>query len=496
MASNNEAKIDDLRDAILKYGELNPECVRRYTQGERVIKQGEISKFCFLIKSGTLSILVKDRSAGSETEVALRYPHEFIGETAFLQRGVPRTASVVVFSREAELVSITRSDLYELLAQAPNLHETIASLWELSASRRRETSAVLGGKISVRTKIMSAILADIHNFSSLGELVWEEELDTFLFNFIELSIEIADRHAGMFENQGDGFKILFGGSDHASCAVSCALEILEVFRELRAAKAATHTPFRKIGLGIGVCTDFMSIRRRVGSLHTDGHVMSHALNVAAAIAKYREAVYETEVYVDETTMKLVREPKISFKGAEEILLEKLGRRQKIYRAFRPQSLSYQSKKAKPPQPLLVGRAFISYSHTDVEFVDRLVFQLEEDGITIWRDSTHILVGDDIDQAISEGIQENELFLIVLTPSSVKSDWVTREFDEASHEAISGRKVLLPILACGLRTQDLPPRIRRRKSVVFGDNFERSYSILLESIKKHARRAMTELKEKQ
>jgi hypothetical protein len=40
---------------------------------------------------------------------------------------------------------------------------------------------VLGGKISVRTEMMSVLLADMHNFSGLGEVIWEEEIDSFLF---------------------------------------------------------------------------------------------------------------------------------------------------------------------------------------------------------------------------------------------------------------------------------------------------------------------------
>jgi class 3 adenylate cyclase len=431
MASDTEGVIEALRDAIVQYGELYPQRVRRCTRGERVIQQGATSDVCFLIKSGTVSILVKDGATGSETEVALRYAREFIGETAFLQRGIPRTASVVVYSTDAELVSITRSDLYALLSQEPGLHDAIATLWDLSASRRRETLAVLGGKISVRTEMMSALFADAHNFSSLGEVVWEEEMDSLLFDFVELSSDTAQKHGGVFDDQGDGFKVLFSSSAHATRAVACAVEILELFRKLRAVKAAENSAFRKIGLGIGVCTDFMSIRRRDDSRSTGGRVLSHALNVAAAISKYREAVGETEVYVDEMTMKLARDPLLGFRGAEDIPLEKLGRRQTVYRAFSSPTLALLSGETSAPQTMPVGRAFVSYAHADIEFVDKLIGRLEFDGVTIWRDSTHILVGDDIDRAISQGIQDNRLFLIVLTHNSIKSDWVKQSQERRS-----------------------------------------------------------------
>lgn len=487
MAGDPEGIIESLRDAILQHGKSHPQSVRRYAKGERVIQQGTISDVCFLIKSGTVRILVMDGATGSETEVALRYAREFIGETAFLQRGVPRTASVVVCSPNAELVSVTRSDLYALLIETPSLHDSIATLWELSASRQRETLGVLGGKIMVKTEMISALLADIHNFSGLGEVVWEEEINSFLFDFVEFSNEAAHNHGGVFEDQGDGFKILFSSSAHATRALACALDILELFRTVRGAKILENSAFRKIGLGIGICSDFMSIRRRESARTAAGRILSHALNVAAAISKYREAASETEIYVDEMTMKLARAPFIGFDKADEIPLDKIGRRQTVYRAFSiPTSTSSSSNLIKP-QAIPIGKAFVSYAHADIEFVDKLVRRLELDGVVIWRDITHIFVGDDIDKAISHGIQDHQLFLTILTPSSIKSDWVARELDEASHEEVSGRKVVLPVLASGLTCESLPARIRRKKWISFGNDFEGSYVALLDSIREHTRR---------
>jgi hypothetical protein len=143
-----------------------------------------------------------------------------------------------------------------------------------------------------------------------------------------------------------------------------------------------------------------------------------------------------------------------------------------------------------------GRVFISYAHVDHVFVDTLTSRLESDGVIVWRDNNEILVGDDIDRAISKGIQENLLFLIVLSPVSVNSEWVAREFDEASHEAVSGSKVLLPVIAGGLSITELPPRIRRKRAVTFGADFDTPYQLLLRSIQEHSRRARLALKERQ
>lgn len=66
--------------------------------------------------------------------------------------------------------------------------------------------------------------------------------------------------------------------------------------------------------------------------------------------------------------------------------------------------------------------------------------------------------------------------------------MSRELDEAAHEASEGRKVLLPVLAEGLSLDGLPPRIRRFKCADFNRDFDIAYLLLLKSIRGHLRRA--------
>ena len=134
--------------------------------------------------------------------------------------------------------------------------------------------------------------------------------------------------------------------------------------------------------------------------------------------------------------------------------------------------------------LRTGGAFLSYSHSDSVFVERLYERLIQDKIAVWRDVKEMSIGDVIDKAVSEGIQRNWLFIIVLTQNSIRSRWVEREFDEASHEEIEGRKIILPVIAEGLNPKDLPARIRRRYCGVFGDAFDEAYAQLRISILKH------------
>jgi hypothetical protein len=77
-----------------------------------------------------------------------------------------------------------------------------------------------------------------------------------------------------------------------------------------------------------------------------------------------------------------------------------------------------------------GGVFISHSHADKDIVTELIHRFEKDSINYWLDDKELLVGQVIDKAVSAGIQENWLFLILLTPTSVRSAWVERELDEA------------------------------------------------------------------
>lgn len=138
--------------------------------------------------------------------------------------------------------------------------------------------------------------------------------------------------------------------------------------------------------------------------------------------------------------------------------------------------------------LELGSVFISYSHADSDFVEQLVARFSNDRVPFWRDEKDILVGDVIDRAISEGIQKNSLFLVVLTPASIASRWVARELDEASHEATDAGKVILPVLAKGLTVDQMPARVRRFKCADFNSDFAQSYTVLYRSIQRHAERS--------
>jgi TIR domain./Restriction endonuclease. len=76
------------------------------------------------------------------------------------------------------------------------------------------------------------------------------------------------------------------------------------------------------------------------------------------------------------------------------------------------------------------KIFISYSYKDKIFVEWLKSNLTELGFEFWYDQQEINVGDRSQEKINEGIQSSSAFILVLSSSSMNSDWVKYEMNSA------------------------------------------------------------------
>ncbi|MGB8191908.1 MAG: toll/interleukin-1 receptor domain-containing protein [Chitinophagaceae bacterium] len=85
--------------------------------------------------------------------------------------------------------------------------------------------------------------------------------------------------------------------------------------------------------------------------------------------------------------------------------------------------------------------FISHSSKDKHFVKRLAHDLDQENIDVWIDENSLRVGDNLSVILSK-IKEATFFVIVMSISSQKSDWVRREVDLAKN---IGHIKILPIL---------------------------------------------------
>lgn len=114
------------------------------------------------------------------------------------------------------------------------------------------------------------------------------------------------------------------------------------------------------------------------------------------------------------------------------------------------------------QAIQITPLFISYSHADSPFVDKMETYLNEKGVRFWRDIHHSTVGR-LEKQIDRAIRLNPTVLLILSNQSVKSDWVEHEARLARKlEQETGRDILCPIaLDESWKTCRWPERLREQ-----------------------------------
>jgi hypothetical protein len=96
------------------------------------------------------------------------------------------------------------------------------------------------------------------------------------------------------------------------------------------------------------------------------------------------------------------------------------------------------------RPIQLSPLFISYTHKDGAFVDKIERRLAEDGIRFWRDIHHSTAGR-LETQIDRAMRLNPTVLLVLSENSVGSDWVEHEARLARKlEKELGRDIICPV----------------------------------------------------
>ena len=158
-------------------------------------------------------------------------------------------------------------------------------------------------------------------------------------------------------------------------------------------------------------------------------------------------------------------------------------------------------------------AFISYGRADsLGFGRKLYERLRQEGLNIWFDQNDIPLGVDFQNQIDDGIEKADNFLFIIAPHSINSPYCAKEIELA----IRRNKRIIPLLhveeidrhlwqqrkpqgtdeeweaykAKGLHShfQNMHPAISKINWVYFRegiDDFDKSFSGLLELLKRHA-----------
>jgi len=98
------------------------------------------------------------------------------------------------------------------------------------------------------------------------------------------------------------------------------------------------------------------------------------------------------------------------------------------------------------------RVFISYSAKDVQIAKDVYDVLRRLGMEAWLDIYEIRPGDDITDRIEDGIKSCQLFVAIITPNSVGSNWVQKELRLAIEKS-EGYNSIVPIILDGIAVPD-------------------------------------------
>lgn len=118
------------------------------------------------------------------------------------------------------------------------------------------------------------------------------------------------------------------------------------------------------------------------------------------------------------------------------------------------------------------QVFVSYSRTDKEFVQRLAMDLQQAGLDVWWDLSDIQGSDVWERKIEEGLRTSQYFIVVLSPASLESRWVRREYLSADNKA-------LKIIPLRLKAYDEAPLTLRDIQPI--DAVERRYEDVLSDV---------------
>ena len=121
------------------------------------------------------------------------------------------------------------------------------------------------------------------------------------------------------------------------------------------------------------------------------------------------------------------------------------------------------------------QVFISYSRKDLAFVEQLAADLKAAGLDVWYDLSGLEGGARWRIEIEKAVRASQYVLVVLSPDSVASEWVEREYLFANNL----KKEIVPLF---YKPCDLPLYYLNMHYLdVQGENYERNYNEILRAL---------------
>lgn len=125
--------------------------------------------------------------------------------------------------------------------------------------------------------------------------------------------------------------------------------------------------------------------------------------------------------------------------------------------------------------------FISYSHKNKKFVDKLAAHLVKHKARVWIDRWELNVGDSIIDRIQDAIQASDALIVVVSKASMASQWCKKELSSGFLKELEEKRVVvLPVL---IEDCDMPVFLRGKMYADFRKDFDEGVSQTLEAVAK-------------
>lgn len=126
------------------------------------------------------------------------------------------------------------------------------------------------------------------------------------------------------------------------------------------------------------------------------------------------------------------------------------------------------------------KIFLSHSSVDKALARRLSRDLQTAGLEVWLDQWEIQVGEEFVQTIKKGVDDATYVIVLLTPASVSSNWVDREWRQKFQaEAKTKRISIVPVRG---EPCEIPDFLAQRSYAdISGGSYHMGFKYLLEII---------------
>ncbi|NTU49637.1 MAG: toll/interleukin-1 receptor domain-containing protein [Desulfobulbaceae bacterium] len=126
--------------------------------------------------------------------------------------------------------------------------------------------------------------------------------------------------------------------------------------------------------------------------------------------------------------------------------------------------------------------FVSYSHKDRDFVDRLCRNLLIEKVHVWMDRWELKPGDSLIDSVQNALTQSGAILVVLSKSSIESAWCKKEVAAGLIRELEGRgNLIIPIL---IEECEIPIFLKEKMYADFRGNWDEAYQLLLEALSKY------------